>query len=72
MRSYARNVKEMYWPKVSEEKLKEMEQLKDPALRHSVLKLKASLLMHHQQQQEQRNGGGYLPLITTRETGADD
>ena len=44
MRSYARNVKEMYWPKVSEEKKLEMEHLKDPSLRHSVLKLKQQLV----------------------------
>jgi len=44
VRSYARNVKEMYWPKISEEKKVEMEHLKDPSLRHSVLKLKASLV----------------------------
>ena len=43
VRSYARNVKEMYRPRVSEEKRQEMEHLKDPALRYSVLKLKSAL-----------------------------
>jgi len=40
VRSYARNVKEMYWPKVSEDKRQEMEHLKDPSLRQSILRLK--------------------------------
>jgi hypothetical protein len=33
VRSYAKNVKEMYWPRISEEKRQEMEQLKDPGVR---------------------------------------
>ena len=40
VRSYAKNVKEMYWPRISEEKPEEMEQLKDPGVRQSILKLK--------------------------------
>lgn len=42
VRSYARNVKEMYWPKVSEEKRQEMTHLKDPNLRQSVLRIAAN------------------------------
>ena len=33
----------MYWPSVSEEKKFEMQQLRDPSLRQSVLKLKSSI-----------------------------
>lgn len=46
VRSYAKNVKEMYWPKISEEKRQEMEQLKDPGVRQSILKLKSSLIQN--------------------------
>lgn len=33
----------MYWPSVSEEKKFEMQQLRDPSLRQSVLKLKSAM-----------------------------
>lgn len=39
-KNYAKNVKEMFWPRVSEEKRQEIEHLKDPNLRQSVLRLK--------------------------------
>lgn len=53
----------MYWPKLSEEKKVEMEHLKDPSLRHSVLKLKAQMY--------QRNHLNH-PMLSSRGADGED
>ena len=43
VRSYAKNVKEMYWPKISEEKRSEMEHLRKDS--STIQRLRSSVLL---------------------------